>query len=149
MQLNDADTAVRNSSIMELPSWGDSRGCLVALEGEGNIPFPIQRIYYIYDVPREARRGFHSHKDLEQVLVCVHGEVSILIDDGYRREVVKLSNPAEGLRIGPMVWREMFNFSEGAVLLVLASRHYNPEDYEKDYDRFKAAARDYFRNERR
>lgn len=134
---------VQNVSLFDLPNWEDSRGCLVAIESFGDIPFEINRVYYIFEVPEDSRRGFHAHEDLEQILICVHGTVKVLVDDGANNDVIMLTDPRCGLYIGPLVWREMFDFSKGAVLLVLASRHYNPDDYEKDYGQFKIKARKY------
>ena len=112
----------------------DKWGKLVALEGNGDIPFNIKRVYYIYDVEAGVRRGFHSHKKLEQILICVHGSVKILLKTPEKEEIVTLNEGNEGLYIGPNVWREMYDFEDGAVLLVLASQHYNESDYIRDYD---------------
>lgn len=133
---------VRNTETFAFPVRGDERGSLVAVEALETVPFEIRRIYYIYGVPAGARRGFHSHSNLKQALVCLSGSVSILVDDGERSEVVELSDPSRALLVGPMVWREMFDFTEDAVLLVLASEHYDPDDYIKEYDEFvlRAAA---------
>ncbi len=112
----------------------DKWGKLVALEGNDTIPFDIKRIYYIYEVEKNIRRGFHSHKKLEQVLICVHGSVKILMKTPDEEKIVTLDNPNEGLYIGPNMWREMYDFEDGAVLLVLASKHYDEKDYIRDYD---------------
>lgn len=112
----------------------DKWGKLVALEGNGEIPFNIRRVYYIYGVKDGVRRGFHSHKKLQQILICVHGTVKILLKTPKKEEVVTLNKANEGLYIGPNVWREMYDFSSDAVLLVLASAHYNESDYIRDYD---------------
>ncbi len=112
----------------------DKWGNLVALEGNDLIPFHIRRVYYIYGVQKGVRRGFHSHKKLEQVLICVHGSVKILVKTPDEEEIVTLNKPNEGLYIGPNIWREMYDFSEDAVLLVLASAHYKESDYIRKYD---------------
>lgn len=115
----------------------DKYGKLVALEGNSkDIPFNIKRVYYIYEVDEKVRRGFHSHKSLEQILICVHGTVKILIKNPEEEKIVILNNPSEGLYIGPNTWREMYDFEDGAVLLVLASEHYNEADYIRDYDEY-------------
>ena len=93
-------------------------------------------MYYVYDTGKNVKRGFHAHKNLQQVLVCVHGSCKILLDNGEERETVVLDKPYEGLYIANNVWREMFDFSEGAVLLVLASRHYDESDYIRNYEEF-------------
>ncbi len=112
----------------------DKWGKLVALEGNGNIPFHIRRVYYIYGVEDGVRRGFHSHKKLQQILICVHGSVKILLKTPKKEEIVTLDKANEGLYIGPNIWREMYDFSPDAVLLVLASAHYNENDYIRNYD---------------
>ncbi|MDO4973578.1 MAG: FdtA/QdtA family cupin domain-containing protein [Eubacteriales bacterium] len=112
-------------------------GNLSFLEGEHDLPFEIKRAYYIYDVPADGRRGFHAHKELQQCLICIHGSCKILVDDGKEQRVYELNNPNEGLYIGPVTWREMFDFSDGAVLLALVSQYYTEEDYIRDYAQFK------------
>ena len=121
---------------IHFPTHSSSIGSLSFLEAEDHIPFPIKRIYYIYDVPEKERRGFHAHKELQQVLFCIHGMCKILLDDGSEQTTVTLDNPAEGILINRTVWREMFDFSPGSVLVVLASEHYDEADYIRDYDQF-------------
>lgn len=111
-------------------------GSLTFLEAERDIPFPIRRIYYIYDLAQKAHRGFHAHKTLRQYLICVHGSCEILLDDGIQQETVLLNDPGEGLCVDPNIWHEMYAFSPGAVLLVLASKYYDENDYIRDYDGF-------------
>lgn len=111
-------------------------GSLSFLEGEKDIPFPIRRVYYIYQVKEGERRGFHAHKKLQQVLLCVHGSCKILLDDGTERRSVELNDPNVGLFIGPSTWREMYDFTSDAVLLVLASEYYDEADYIRNYDEF-------------
>ena len=111
-------------------------GALTFLEAERDIPFPIKRVYYIYGVKDGARRGFHSHKELEQALICIHGSCKILLDDGQEKKTVELSDPSVGLYVGKKIWREMFDFSEDAVLLVLASEYYTEADYIRNYSDF-------------
>lgn len=115
---------------------GDERGKLIALEEGIDFPFPVKRVYYMYDTVPGVRRGFHAHKKLEQVLVCVSGSCKILLDDGAEKKTVTLEHPYEGLYIAHNIWREMFDFSPDAVLLVLASELYDESDYIRDYDRF-------------
>lgn len=115
---------------------GDDRGMLVALEEHKDIPFEVKRIYYIYDTKAGVRRGFHAHRNLEQILVCVHGSCKVLLDNGYEKMVVSLEKQNEGLYISNDIWREMFDFSLDAVLLVLASDYYKEEDYIRDYNQF-------------
>lgn len=115
---------------------GDDRGQLVALEERKDIPFAIKRVYYMYDTKDGVHRGFHAHKSLEQILICIHGTCKILLDNGTEKKVIPLEKPYEGLYIANNMWREMYDFSEDAVLMVLASDFYNEEDYIRDYDDF-------------
>lgn len=118
------------------PPHGDDRGQLVALEERKDIPFDIKRIYYIYDTLAGVRRGFHAHRNLQQILICVHGSCKIHLDNGFETEEVLLDKPTEGLYISNNMWREMYDFSPDAVLLVLASEHYDESDYIRNYDTF-------------
>lgn len=115
---------------------GDARGMLVALEAFKDIPFEIKRVYYLYDTKEDVRRGFHAHKSLKQILVCIHGKCKIQLDNGFEKKDVSLEKPYEGLYISNDIWREMYDFSSDAVLLVLASDFYKEEDYIRDYDEF-------------
>lgn len=115
---------------------GDERGQLVALEEFKDIPFEIKRVYYMYDTGQGVRRGFHAHKSLEQILICIHGSCKILLDNGQEKKVVPLECPYEGLYVSNAMWREMYDFSPDAVLMVLASDYYKEEDYIRSYDDF-------------
>ncbi len=115
---------------------GDDRGQLVALEEFKDIPFRIKRVYYMYDTRTDVVRGHHAHKSLEQILICIHGSCKIRLDNGFEKKVVPLEKPYEGVYISNNIWREMFDFSEDAVLMVLASELYDPEDYIRDYEEF-------------
>lgn len=115
---------------------GDDRGQLVALEEAKDIPFKIKRVYYMYDTGEGVRRGFHAHKCLEQILICIHGSCKILLDNGTEKETVLLDKPYEGLYVSNDMWREMYDFSPDAVLMVLASELYDEADYIRDYDDF-------------
>ena len=128
---------MKNSYMTEFGINYDKYGKLVPIEGDDTIPFDIKRVYYIYEVEDEVRRGFHSHRNLEQVLICVHGSVKILLKTPEEEEVVTLDDPSKGLYIGPDIWREMYDFKDGAVLLVLASDHYKVEDYIRDYSEYE------------
>ncbi len=116
---------------------GDSRGMLVALEEFKDIPFEIKRVYFMYNTGSNVHRGFHAHRNLEQILICIHGSCKILLDNGEEKKIVSLEKPYEGLYVSNNMWHEMYDFSEGAVLLVLASDYYNEEDYIRDYEKFK------------
>ena len=115
---------------------GDHRGQLVALEEGKEIPFQVKRVYYMYDTVEGVRRGYHAHKCLEQILICVHGSCKILLDNGKETAVVNLDTPYEGLYISNDMWREMYDFSSDAVLMVLASELYDESDYIRNYDEF-------------
>lgn len=115
---------------------GDDRGQLVALEELKDIPFKVKRVYYMYDTVPNVVRGHHAHKKLEQILICIHGQCKIKLDNGKEKKVVPLEKPYEGLYIANNIWREMYDFSHDAVLLVLASELYDEADYIRDYDEF-------------
>ncbi|THG82544.1 WxcM-like domain-containing protein [Pseudomonas sp. A-1] len=115
---------------------GDERGKLVALEGGRNIPFDIKRVYYLTDTVTGISRGFHAHRQLEQIAICVSGRCRMLMDDGVSREEVWLDAPDKAIRISRMIWHEMHDFSSDCVLLVLASDHYDESDYIRSYPAF-------------
>ena len=120
----------------KLEAKGDDNGSLVALESNLNIDFDIKRIYYIYGTKSEFIRGKHAHKNLRQLLICVSGSCKVLLDNGYEKEVIELSEPNEGIYINDLVWREMFDFSSDNVLLVIANNYYDEDDYIRDYEDF-------------
>lgn len=122
--------------LIEFEEHGDDRGTLIALEQERNIPFDVKRVYYMYDTTPGTRRGSHAHRKLKQVLICVSGSCVIHLDDGSDQAEVPLESPNVGLVIDSAVWREMYDFSDGAVLMVLASELYDESDYIRDYDKF-------------
>lgn len=125
---------------VDFPSLGDERGSLVALEADKTVPFGVKRVYYIFGTQQNVARGFHAHYNLKQVAICVTGKCRMVLDDGRTREEVWLDSPTKGLLIGDLVWREMHDFSEDCVLLVLASEHYDEGDYIRDYDKFTKVA---------
>lgn len=122
--------------FVDFQEHGDARGQLVALEENKNIPFPIKRVYFMYDTVEGVVRGKHAHRKLHQVLFCVAGACTIHLDDGREKVDVRLDQPSRGLLIGPGMWREMYDFTPGAVLMVLASEYYEESDYIRDYDEF-------------
>jgi dTDP-4-dehydrorhamnose 3,5-epimerase-like enzyme len=123
---------------IEFPALGDDRGELISLEIglEKTVPFDIKRVYYIYKTAQGVSRGYHAHKDLKQVAICVSGKCKMILDDGSTREETWLDTPTKGVLIESMVWREMHDFSDDCVLLVLASEHYDESDYIRDYQEF-------------
>lgn len=122
--------------IIEVPPLGDDRGSLISIEAEITIPFNIKRVYYIFSTKPDVSRGFHAHKNLKQLAVCVSGSCRFILDNGTCRESVVLDSPSKGLIIEDMTWREMHDFSDNCVLLVLASEHYDESDYIRDYQTF-------------
>ena len=115
---------------------GDERGQLVALEEQKDIPFTVKRVNYMYDTVDGVTRGYHAHKCLQQILICVHGSCKVRLDDGKEQQIITLDRPNEGLYVGNTMWREMFDFSPDAVLMVLASELYDEADYIRNYDEF-------------
>lgn len=122
--------------LIQLQSHGDDRGSLVSLEEETNVPFEIKRIYYLFDTKEKVRRGFHAHKKLKQLAIVLKGSCRFLLDDGKEKIEMLLDNPAQGLYIESFVWREMFDFSDDCVLMVLADSFYDESDYVRDYEQF-------------
>jgi hypothetical protein len=127
--------------LINLPKISDPRCNLTFIEGERHAPFPIRRVYYLYDVPSGAERGGHAHKDLQQLIIAVSGSFDVVIDDGSSRSRVHLNRPNVGLYLTSMIWRELDNFSSGAVCLVAASQIYEETDYIRNYDEFVGRAK--------
>lgn len=122
--------------IIELPKITDARGNLTFVESGNQIPFDIQRVYYLYDVPGGAQRGGHAHKGLHQLIIAMSGSFDVVLDDGSNKKRVHLNRSYNGLYVCPMIWRELDNFSSGSVLMVLASNKYDEADYYRDYLEF-------------
>jgi len=127
---------IDNCNILELPRIGDPRGNLTFVEGGKHIPFDIRRVYYLYDVPGGAERGGHAHKALHQLIIAMSGSFDIHLDDGYVKKTIHMNRSYNGLYVCPMMWREIDNFSSGAVCMVLASDYYDEQDYYRNYDIF-------------
>ena len=121
---------------IEFPPLGDDRGSLVALEGNKTVPFDIKRVYYIFGTQPGVARGFHAHKALKQVAVCVTGKCRMLLTNGTEKADIWLNSPTRGIVIDGMVWHEMHDFTPDCVLLVLASEHYDEADYIRNYEDF-------------
>ena len=132
--------SIVDCQLIDLPIVHDQRGNLTFIEGGRHVAFPIERVYYVYDVPGGAGRGGHAHKTLRQMVIAVSGSFDVIIDDGRERRIVHLNRAYKGLYIAPMTWREIENFSGNSVCLVLASHHFDETDYLRDYDEFRAAA---------
>jgi len=122
--------------LVDFKTLGDERGSLIALEENYNTPFAIKRVYYIFDTKEGVTRGYHAHSNLKQIAIAVKGSCTFVLDNGKRREEIDLDNPNKGLLIEGLIWREMKDFSSDCVLIVLASEHYDENDYIRDYDIF-------------
>lgn len=131
---------IRNCKVIDLPKIHDPRGNLTFIEGQNHIPFDIQRVYYLYDVPGGAERGGHAHKALHQLIIAMSGSFDVTVDDGKEKQRIHLNRSYNGLYVCPMIWRELDNFSSGSVCMVLASNIYNEADYYRDYAEFIRAS---------
>lgn len=129
------------AKYIELPVITDPRGNLCVAESGPHLPFEIRRVYFLYDVPGGSVRAGHAHRELNQLVLALSGSFDVRLHDGEREEVVTLNRPNRGLHMGPMVWREIENFSSGSVCLVLASHLYDEADYIRDFDTFLETAR--------
>lgn len=135
------NSLLHRCQVVDLPKIQDPRGNLTFVESSRHIPFDIRRVYYLYDVPGGAERGGHAHKDLHQLIIAMSGSFDIHLDDGFSKKTIHLNRSYCGLYVCPMIWREIDNFSSGAVCMVLASDYYDEADYYRDYDEFLAQAR--------
>ena len=131
--------SIENCKIIELPKITDPRGSLTFIEDNRQIPFDIKRVYYLYDVPGGASRAGHAHKELQQVLIAISGSFDVHLSDGVNKKTFHLNRSYMGLYISSMVWREIDNFSSGAVCLSLASDFYKEDDYYRGYEDFLKA----------
>ena len=130
-----------NYKLINMKVHGDARGKLVSLESNKNIPFEIKRMYYMFDTLPNESRGFHAHKELEQIIIAMDGACRFVLDNGQQREEVWLNRPDVGLYIGKNMWREMHDFSYGCKLVVLASEYYDENEYIRNYDDFLQSVR--------
>lgn len=135
-------SSVFDCVVMPLSKIHNRAGNITIVEGGINVPFNVQRIYYLYDVPGGESRGGHAHKELYQLIVAASGAYNVLLDDGLNKKIVTLNRPNFGLLVVPGIWRELFEFSSGAICLVLASHKYDADDYLREYEQFK-----YYKNE--
>ena len=129
-------TKITDCRLIELPKIHNRAGNITAINGLEEIPFNIERVYYLYDIPGGAERGGHAHKELQQLIVAASGSFDVLLDDGKNQKMISLNRPYYGLLVVPGIWRELHNFSSGSICLVLASQHYNEDDYLRDYKSF-------------
>jgi dTDP-4-dehydrorhamnose 3,5-epimerase-like enzyme len=128
--------------IVKLSDLGDNEGSLVALESYKNVPFEIKRAYYIFGVKKGVSRGFHAHRNLKQVVICVAGSCRFVLDNGKQREEILLNCSTRGLIIKDLIWREMYDFSTNCILFILSSEYYDENDYIRDYNKFLKAVKD-------
>lgn len=122
--------------LIDFKSLGDGRGELFSIEGNQNIPFAIKRVYYMFGMQSELPRGFHAHKELQQVAICIKGSCKLVMDDGTTKEQVLIGKPSTGIVIDKLIWHEMHDFSEDCILMVIASNSYDESDYLRSYDDF-------------
>ena len=126
--------------MVDLPKIHDPRGNLTFIEGGSHVPFEIERVYYLYDVPGGSERGGHAHKALQQLIIAMSGSFDVVLDDGLGKSRFHLNRSYYGLYVCPMMWREIDNFSSGSVCMVLASDFYNEADYFRDFGDFRQTA---------
>ena len=129
--------SISNCKILKIPVVHDLRGNLSVIENNSMLPFKMQRVYYLYDVPPESSRGGHAHKTLKQLIIAISGSFKIRIDDGHSSKIFHLNTPSEGLYICPYIWREVLNFTTNSICMVIASETYYEDDYIRNYKDFK------------
>lgn len=130
-------TSVEDCKIIDInQKTGDRRGHITVVENHKQVPFKVQRVYYLYDVPSGKDRGGHAHKELQQLIVAASGSFDVVVDDGTNKKTFSLNRPNKGLYFPSGLWREINNFSSGAICLVLASIKYEESDYIRDYNKF-------------
>ena len=130
--------SVRDARVIELPRIPDPRGSLTVIEGGRHIPFDIKRIFYLYDVPGGEMRAGHANRDLQQIIIAASGSFAVTIDDGFERATFELKRSYYGLYVPGMLWREITDFSSGAVCVVLASDFYDENDYYRSYPEYQS-----------
>jgi dTDP-4-dehydrorhamnose 3,5-epimerase-like enzyme len=135
--MNRVVTDIHNCNVVELTKIHNRAGNITIIQNREDQPFKIKRIYYLYDVPGGSERGGHAHKKLYQLIVAAGGSFDVILDDGKNKKIVQMNRPYYGLLVVPGIWREIVNFSSGAICLVLASEKYTEDDYVRNYSDFK------------
>jgi len=134
--MNSIVLDIHNCNVVELTKIHNPAGNITIIQNGNHQPFDVKRVYYLYDVPGGSDRGGHAHKALRQLIVAASGSFDVIIDDGKNKKIVQLNRPYYGLLIVPGIWREIVNFSSGAICLVLASERYDADDYVREYNEF-------------
>jgi dTDP-4-dehydrorhamnose 3,5-epimerase-like enzyme len=134
--VKECDSSIYNCNVMELSKIHNPSGNITIVQSDSELPFRVKRVYYLYDVPGGSERGGHAHRTLQQLIVAASGSFDVILDDGFMKKTVHLNRPNYGLMVVPGIWREIINFSSGAICLVLASDLYNPSDYIRNYQEF-------------
>jgi hypothetical protein len=135
---NNMKSSVYDCVILPLNKIHNRAGNITIVEGQKKVPFDVKRVYYLYDIPGGEARGGHAHKELYQLIVAASGSYNVLLDDGKIKKIVTLNRPDYGLMVVPGIWRELIDFSSGAICLVLASQKYDAQDYIRDYNEFQS-----------
>lgn len=136
-------SSIYDCVVLPLIKIHNRSGNITIVEGQLNVPFDVKRIYYLYDIPGGEDRGGHAHKELKQLIVAASGSFNVMLDDGINKKVVTLNRPDYGLMVIPGIWRELIEFSSGAICLVLASQPYDETDYLRDYNEFSTYKENY------
>lgn len=134
--MNRIVSDIHNCNVVELTKIHNPSGNITIIQNGSHQPFDIKRIYYLYDVPGGSERGGHAHKTLYQLIISASGSFDVILDDGRNKKIIQLNRPNYGLLIIPGIWREIVNFSSGAICLVLASAKYQADDYVRDYSNY-------------
>jgi hypothetical protein len=130
-------SSVLDCALIQLPKINLEAGSITAINELRELPFPIKRIYFLYDVPSGVDRGGHAHKELQQLIIAVSGSFDLIVDDGKKKLTFNLNRPSVGVLMPSGLWRELLNFSSGSICLVLASHEYDENDYVREYEQFK------------
>lgn len=134
--MKDVESNISRCVVLELPKISNPAGSITVIQNRELIDFEIKRVYYLYDIPGGSERGGHAHKNLHQLIVAASGSFDVVIDDGWTKKRISLNRPNYGLLVVPGIWREIVNFSSGAVCLVLASEKFTEDDYIRNYSDF-------------